>query len=198
MTADIGRCFDQCPTLFGITGPLCALPYGHLGSHESEHGTIWSRPTAASPNSIPTPPRDRARPPSPRHHPPPARTPKGKTMTSTERPWDNPYTGTNEPEYDGWSTRDLADRIDRGDPEAAAEVIREMAARLCDKARTATDPRTIVLDLGYAVTNLGSAVAVVLADVIEDAGEGRARAKAMLDDLRSAGNMLDEIAQGWI
>lgn len=37
-----GRCSDQCPTIFGITGPLCALPYGHLGSHESEHGTIWS------------------------------------------------------------------------------------------------------------------------------------------------------------
>lgn len=38
----VGRCFDQCPPMFGITGPVCILPYGHLGSHESEHGTIWS------------------------------------------------------------------------------------------------------------------------------------------------------------
>jgi hypothetical protein len=120
-------------------------------------------------------------------------------MSNTARPWDNPHTGTDQPEYDGWSTRDLADRIDRGDPEAAAEVIREMAARLCDKARTATDPRDIALDLGYAVTNIGSAVAVVLADAIEDAHpDGRVRAQAMLDGLRSAGDMLDEIAQGWI
>lgn len=106
---------------------------------------------------------------------------------------------TDQPEYDGWSTRDLADRIDRGDPEAACEVIREMARRLAGQADKVRDPRTVTLDLGRALADISDALAPVLTDITDGVDEpDRSRALEVPHHLHAAGSMLSEIANGWI
>jgi hypothetical protein len=63
-----------------------------------------------------------------------------------------------------WTTREIADRIDRGDPEALAEVLRPLAARLANQASTVTDPRSVLLDLSRVVDSIHAAVATVVSD----------------------------------
>jgi tRNA C32,U32 (ribose-2'-O)-methylase TrmJ len=100
---------------------------------------------------------------------------------------------------DGWTTRELADRINRGDPEAACEVIREMARRLASRADNVADPRTVVLDLGHALDDIAGALATVL-DWVTDTSDDtdRRRVRDMVAQLVNAADLLDEIAQGWI
>lgn len=98
-----------------------------------------------------------------------------------------------------WTTRDLADRIDRGDPEAACEVIREMARRLKAGAEDVRDSRTVTLDLGAALADIGDALAPLLDEITDDVDEpDRSRAREVPHHLHTAGSMLSEIAQGWI
>src|SRR4051794_24230292 len=85
---------------------------------------------------------------------------------------------------DGWTTRELADRINRGDPEATCEVIREMASRFAASAEAVTDPRTVTLDLGHALDDITGALSTVL-DWVTDTSDdtNRTRVRDMLAQL---------------
>lgn len=115
---------------------------------------------------------------------------------TTDRP---AHTMTADDSEDGWTTRELADRIDRGDPEACCEVIREMARRLAASVDTVRDNRTVTLDLGYAVDDITYTLSRVLDWVTDTCDEvDRTRVRDMIAQLARAGGLLDEIAQGWI
>jgi len=69
--------------------------------------------------------------------------------------------------YDGvhtnWTTAEIADRIDRGDPEALTEALRPIAARLATQAGGVSDPGSVMLDLSRAVESIAAAVSVIAA-----------------------------------
>lgn len=77
-------------------------------------------------------------------------------VTRTSRDQDNNVAAN-------WTTREITDHIDRGDPEALAEALRPFAARLANQAGAVTDPGGVLLDLGHVVDSIRAAVTVIVA-----------------------------------
>lgn len=102
---------------------------------------------------------------------------------------------------DDWSTADLVAKVERGDAESFAMVLRVVAARLDRAATAGHDARGVLLDISCAVASLTSATEKVFrtaaADVLDDA-EGGEIATGCITKMDDASTGLRMIADGWI
>lgn len=97
---------------------------------------------------------------------------------------------------DDWSTADLIACIERADPEAYAQVIRALAAKLDRDGYGVTDPRSLLVDLSRAVDSLASAADRIVRTACEEAPFDELA--AVVAHLNAGGSGLAGIADGWI
>lgn len=108
---------------------------------------------------------------------------------------------------DDWTVRELADKIENGNVEDYALVIRVLACRMAikDAADQASRPRfprdeiSFFGDLGKAVDSIAAAVCDGLREnADDDYPEQVAHVETTLAALRTAADGLGEVAEGWI
>jgi hypothetical protein len=102
---------------------------------------------------------------------------------------------------DDWSTTDLLSKVEQGDAEALAMVLRVVAARLDRTAADGLDARNVLLDLSCSIASLTSATEKVFrtaAEHVFDDDEGAEIATKSIAKLDDASTGLRMIADGWI
>jgi Ribonuclease G/E len=91
---------------------------------------------------------------------------------------------------DAWTIRDLKDRLDRDDVDGDTEALRAIATRIEARITTTTDPRSLLVDLGYTVHSIRDAVDQLAADREVDDPEVKDTVKEIYNILHVASGHL--------